>query len=185
MFTDVIALTMAIGDKRLAEKILEIMNFEEVEEGDLIEAMRMKPSELRRILYIMQEENLAIRTKIDIDREEGIRKVYWKLNGKEFSKYVAKRLREAIDDLSRYLQKQNGTEFYVCASDPSHRRITLDEMMKIISSEKGAVCDVCGAMLVPVDKERVKRTVDGYIRILKEALEIFEGRFKSHGGTSF
>ncbi len=185
MSTDIIALTMAIGDRRLAEKILKTMDFKEIEEGDLIEATRMKPSELRRILYIMQEENLAIRTKVDIDREEGIRKVYWKLNRNEFSKYIVKRLREAIENLSKYLQKQNGTEFYVCASDPSHRRITLDEMMRLLSSGRGAVCDVCGAMLVPMDRDRVKKTVDSYIKILKEALEIFERNSGSSGRTSF
>ena len=169
-----IALTMAIGDRRIAKKILEAMDGREMEEGDIISATGMSPQDLRKVLYILQGENLALQLRTEVNREEGIRRVYWKLNRGIFKEYVERRIKEAMNLLSRHVMDQDSTEHYVCASDPSHMRLPLDEVLRRISSGEEVVCEICGAMLVPENKEDEKYAIEDMIKMMKEALSLIK-----------
>jgi len=162
-----VALTIALGDPDIAESLLKAFSKGEVETMELIELLGMSPADVRRILYRLHDLNLAF--QIVRKGEEGERLVFWVLNEKIAPSFVKKRLERTKKILEEEIKVEEGGEYYVCAADPSHIKISFEEAA--FGPESGFLCPVCGASLIPVDREKA-------IEKIKEAIQLIEGLLK-------
>ncbi|RLG40661.1 MAG: hypothetical protein DRO05_05835, partial [Thermoproteota archaeon] len=59
-----------------------------------------------------------------------------------------------------------------CAADPSHIKISFEEAA--FGSESGFLCPVCGASLVPVDREKAVEKIKEAIKLIDRLLKEIE-----------
>ncbi len=169
----VLALAVVTHDLSIAKKMLHFSEDGILEEGDMMEKLRLAPTELRQLLYKMQDANLAVQLGTKED-EEGNRLTYWRINKDLARSFLLRKLREARDYLLKRMEEEELGEYYVCAADPSHIRLSFDEVISKMG-ESGLVCPICGAMLEPVDRERVVTELKEMLEVLNKALRSLEG----------
>ncbi len=162
-----VALTIALGDPEIAEALIKAFSKGEVETTELIELLEMNPADVRRILYRLHDLNLAF--QIVRKGKEGERLVFWVLNEKIAPSFVEKRLERTKKILEEEIRVEEGGEYYVCAADPSHIKISFEEVA--FRSETDFLCPVCGASLVPLDREKA-------LEKIKEAIRLIDGLLK-------
>ena len=162
-----VALTIALGDPEIAEALLKAFSKGEVETMELIELLDMSPADVRRILYRLHDLNLAF--QIVRKGEEGERLVFWVLNEKIAPSFVERRLKRTKKVLEEEVKIEEGGEYYVCAADPSHIKISFEEAA--FGSENGFLCPVCGASLIPVDREKAIEKIKEAIRLIDALLK--------------
>ncbi|MCD6244706.1 MAG: hypothetical protein J7J65_05695, partial [Candidatus Korarchaeota archaeon] len=94
----VLALAVVTHDLSIAKKMLHFSEDGVLEEGDMMEKLRLAPTELRQLLYKMQDANLAVQLGTKED-EEGNRLTYWRINKDLARSFLLRKLREARDYL--------------------------------------------------------------------------------------
>jgi len=164
------ALTIALGDPEMAEALLKAFSKGEVETMELTELLEMNPADVRRMLYRLHDLNLAF--QIVRKGEEGERLVFWRLNDKIAPSFVERRLKRTRKILEDEIRVEEGGEYYVCAADPSHIKISFEEAA--FGSESGFLCPVCGASLVPVDREKAVEKIKEAIKLIDRLLKEIE-----------
>ncbi|HDI73986.1 MAG TPA: hypothetical protein ENF57_03140, partial [Candidatus Korarchaeota archaeon] len=168
-----LALAVVARDLSLAKKMVHFASDSVLEEGEMQEKLKLPPTELRQLLYRMQDSNLVIQLGTKED-EAGNRLTYWRINKDLAKSFLIRRFEETVELLRRRKEEEFSGEYYICAADPTHVRLSFDEVISKMD-ESGLVCPVCGAMLEPVDKERIIEEIDGMVKTLEKALEILEG----------
>ncbi len=169
----VLALAVVARDLSLAKKMVHFASDSVLEEGEMQEKLKLPPTELRQLLYRMQDSNLVIQLGTKED-DAGNRLTYWRINKDLAKSFLIRRFEETVELLRRRKEEEFSGEYYICAADPTHVRLSFDEVISKMD-ESGLVCPVCGAMLEPVDKERIIEEIDGMVKTLEKALEILEG----------
>ena len=169
----VLALAVVARDLSLAKKMVHFASDSVLEEGEMQEKLKLPPTELRQLLYRMQDSNLVIQLGTKED-DAGNRLTYWRINKDLAKSFLIRRFEETVELLRRRKEEESSGEYYICAADPTHVRLSFDEVISKMD-ESGLVCPVCGAMLEPVDKERIIEEIDGMVKTLEKALEILEG----------
>ncbi len=162
-----VALTIALGDPEMAEALIRAFGGKEIESTQLIELLGMDPADVRRMLYRLHDLNLAF--QIIRKGEEGERLIYWALNEKMAPIFVERRLERAKKILEEEIRVEEAGEYYVCAADPSHAKIPFDEAS--FDSENGFLCPICGASLVPVDREKAAEKIREAIQLIDKLLK--------------
>lgn len=169
----VLALAVIARDLSLARKMVRSSKNGVIEEGEMQERLKLLPSDLRQLLYRMQDSNLVVQLGTKED-DAGNRLTYWRINKDVAKSFLIKKLREVKEMLIKRKEEEFSGEYYVCAADPTHIRLSFDEV--ISQMDKGdLICPVCGAMLEPVDREKILKDVDEMLSLLDSALEVLEG----------
>ena len=169
----VLALAVIARDLSLAKKMVHFAKDGTLEEGEMQEKLKLPPTELRQLLYRMQDSNLVVQLGTKED-ESGNRLTYWRINKDLARSFLIRKLRETREALLSRKEEESSGEYYVCAADPTHVRLSFDEVISRMS-ESGMVCPVCGAMLEPVDKERIIEEIDRMLGVLEKAIASLEG----------
>ncbi len=168
----VLALAVVARDLSLARKMVNFARDGVMEEGEMQEKLKLPPTELRQLLYRMQDSNLVVQLGTKED-ESGNRLTYWRINKDLAKSFLARKFNEAREMLLRRREEESSGEYYVCAADPTHIRLSFDEV--ITRMDDGLVCPVCGAMLEPVDRGKILEEIDRMLDVLNKALESLEG----------
>lgn len=168
----VLALAVITKDLELARRIVEVAREGVIEEGEVQEALKLSVTNLRIMLYQMQDSNLVVQLGAKEDGN-GNYLSFWRINKDVAKSFLVRKLRRTKSELIKRKEEDLAGEYYVCAADPSHARLSFDEMIKTM--EGGSpTCPVCGAMLEPVNKEEVVSLIDSMIRIIDEAIDSLE-----------
>lgn len=169
----ILALAVVAGDLSLARKMVNFSKNGVLEEGEMQKMLKLPPTELRQLLYRMQDSNLVVQLGTKED-ESGNRLTYWRINKDLARSFLVRKFREVKDLLIRRKEEELSGEYYVCAADPTHIRLSFDDV--ISRMDQGSLtCPVCGAMLEPVDRERILREIEEVLSLLNRALEVLEG----------
>ncbi len=171
----VLALAVVARDLSLAKKMVHFARDGVLEEGEMQEKLKLPSAELRQLLYRMQDSNLVIQLGTKED-ESGNRLTYWRINRDIAGSFLIRKIKDVLNMLRKRREEESLGEYYVCAADPTHVRLSFDEVIAKMGEESGSlVCPVCGAMLEPVNKEKVLEDLDRMIEILERALGVLEG----------
>ncbi len=170
----VLALAVVARDLSLAKKMAHFAHDGVLEEGEMQEKLKLPSAELRQLLYRMQDSNLVVQLGTKED-ESGNRLTYWRINKDIAESFLIRRIKNVLDILRKRRKEESSGEYYVCAADPTHVRLSFDEVIAKMGESRGLVCPVCGALLEPVNKEKVLEDLDRMIEILERALGVLEG----------
>jgi len=165
------AVAAAVGDVEVARSLLEFASAEEFYEVELAQRLDMTQQEVRKILYALQDANLAHQLRTE-ELEEGGRRVYWRLNLANSRDFLRSRLRRVRELLLGRRRLEEFSEFYVCANDPSHHRVRSDEILPMLMDGGEVTCPVCGASLEPEDREAMLSKIDGLVEAIDEVLRL-------------
>jgi transcription factor E len=169
----ILALAVISRDLELVRRIVELANNGVIEEGELQETLKLSVTNLRVMLYQMQDFNLVIQLGAKEDGNGGYLS-YWRINKDVAKSFLLRRLKYTKSELMKRKEEDLSGEYYVCAADPSHARLSFDEMIRSMG-EGSPTCPVCGAMMEPVNKEEVVKLVDSMIELIDRAIETLEG----------
>ncbi len=167
------ALAVIAQDLSLARRIVKFSNSYVFEEGELMENLKLPAADLRRLIYKMQDYNLVSQIAVK-EGEEGVKRVYWRLNRETAKIFLIKKLEELRDTIEKRRREEEVNEYYVCAADPTHVRLSFDEAVSKLSDE-GMTCPVCGAMLEPQPRSRVLAILDELTDVVERALTVLKG----------
>ncbi len=167
------ALAVVAQDLSLARRMLKFSNSYVFEEGELMENLKLPAADLRRLIYKMQDYNLVSQIAVK-EGDEGVKRVYWRLNKETATVFLIKKLEELKSIIERRRQEEEVNEYYVCAADPTHIRLSFDEAVSKLS-EEGMTCPVCGAMLEPQPRDKVLKILDELAEVVEEALNVLKG----------
>jgi len=167
------ALAVIAQDLSLARRMVKFSNSYVFEEGELMENLKLPAADLRRLIYKMQDYNLVSQIAVK-EGDEGVKRVYWRLNRETAKSFLMKKLEELKSIIERRRQEEEVNEYYVCAADPTHIRISFDEAVSKLSDE-GMTCPVCGAMLEPQPRSRVLEILDELTEVVTKALNVLKG----------
>lgn len=168
----VLALAVITKDLELARRIVEIARDGVVEEGEMQEALKLSVTNLRVMLYQMQDSNLVVQLGAKEDGN-GNYMSFWRINKDIARSFLIRKLRKTKSELIRRREEDLSGEYYVCAADPSHARLSFDDVIR--SMEGGSsTCPVCGAMLEPVNREEVISLIDSMVKLIDEAISALE-----------
>ncbi len=170
----VLALAVVARDLSLAKKMMHFARDGVLEEGEMQEKLKLPSAELRQLLYRMQDSNLVIQLGTKED-ESGNRLTYWRINGDVAESFLIRKIKDVLEMLRKRREEEFSGEYYVCAADPTHIRLSFDEVIAKMGESGSLVCPICGAMLEPVNKEKVLEDLDNMIKTLEKALEVLEG----------
>lgn len=168
----ILALAVVTKDLELARRIVESAKDGVIEEGEIQETLGLSVFNLRTMLYQMQDSNLVIQLGAK-ENSDGNFLSFWRINKEIAKSFLLRKLRSTRKELIKRKEEDLISEYYVCAADPSHARLSFDEVIRSIG-EGSPTCPVCGAMLEPVDKEKVARQIDSMIELIDRALKILE-----------
>ncbi len=169
----VLALAVVARDLSLARKMVNFAKEGILEEGEMQEKLKLPPTELRQLLYRMQDSNLVVQLGTKED-EAGNRLTYWRINSDLAKSFLLRKFKEVREMLIRRKEEESSGEYYVCAADPTHIRLSFDEVISRMN-ESGLVCPVCGAMLEPVDRDKIMEEIEEMLDVLDKALKVLEG----------
>ncbi len=172
-FLLVSALAVVARDLSLARRMVKFSNSYVFEEGELMESLKLPAAELRRIIYLMQDYNLVSQLAVK-EGDDGVKKVYWRFNRETAKSFLIKKLEELRQVVKRRRKEEEVNEYYVCAADPTHIRISFDEAVSKLGSD-GMICPVCGALLEPQRREYVLAILDELSEVINRALEVLKG----------
>ncbi|MCS7103230.1 MAG: hypothetical protein NZ992_05050 [Candidatus Korarchaeum sp.] len=168
----VLALAVITKDLELAKRIVETARDSVIEEGEMQKALKLSVANLRVMLYQMQDSNLVVQLGAKEDGN-GNYMSFWRINKDVARSFLIRKLKKTKNDLLKRKEEDLSGEYYVCAADPSHARLSFDDMIK--SMEGGSpTCPVCGAMLEPVNREEIINLMDSIIKIIDEAIDVLE-----------
>ena len=170
----VLALAVVARDLSLAKKMFHFARDGVLEEGEMQEKLKLPSAELRQLLYRMQDSNLVVQLGTKED-ESGNRLTYWRINKDIAESFLIRRIRDILNTLRKRREEESSGEYYVCAADPTHVRLSFDEVIAKMGESGSLTCPICGAMLEPVNKEKVLEELDRMIEILERALGVLEG----------
>jgi len=169
----ILALAVISRDLELVRRIVELANNGVIEEGELQQNLKLSVTDLRVMLYRMQDSNLVIQLGAKEDGNGGYLS-YWRINKDAARSFLLRRLKNTKNELMRRKEEDLSGEYYVCAADPSHARLSFDDIIRNIG-EGSPTCPVCGAMMEPVNKEEVIKIIDSLIELIDRAIEALEG----------
>ncbi len=168
----VLALTVITKDLELARRIVEAAKDGVIEEGEIQESLKLSVTNLRVMLYQMQDSNLVVQLGAKED-DNGNYLSFWRINKDVARSFLIRKLKKTKSELIKRKEEDLSGEYYVCAADPSHARLSFDEIIR--GMESGSpTCPVCGAMLEPVNREEVISSIDSMIRLIDEAMNVLE-----------
>lgn len=168
----VLALAVITKDLELARRIVEEAKEGVIEEGEMQEILKLSVTNLRVMLYQMQDSNLVVQLGAKEDGN-GNYLSFWRINKDVARSFLIRRLMRTKSELIRRKEEELSGEYYVCAADPSHARLSFDEVLRSMT-EGSPTCPVCGAMLEPVNREKVADLIDSMVRLIDDAIRALE-----------
>lgn len=151
------AIAVVLGDLEMANDLVKIFKGTEIDIRELTEKLDVSPSDARKMMYLLQDANLAFQI-VRRDEITGMRYVVWRLHEDVAPSFLKRRLGTVKKVLQERKVVEEGGEYYICAADPSHIKLSFDEAA--FRTESSFLCSVCGASLIPVDREKAIEKLD-------------------------
>ncbi len=148
-----LAIAAVVQDFDLAHRLREAMRKGIVEETRISIRMGISQQETRKMLYMLQDANLAHRVRVK-ETKDGTKHVYWRINYGAVRDFLRGRIEMVRRALLERSHLEENVEYYVCAADPSHYRAPFDEILMEFLGGEPPSCPVCGALLEPADRSR-------------------------------
>ncbi len=164
------AVAAAVGDVKVAKALLDLTAEGEFHEVELAQKLDMTQQDVRKILYALQSANLAHQLRTE-ELEDGGRRTYWRLNLANSKDFLRARLRKVRSLLLGRRSLEEYSQFYVCANNPSHYRVSSDEVLPQLMNGGDVTCPKCGASLEPEDKATMLAKIDELVRTIDHLLE--------------
>lgn len=158
------AVILDIGGKAALDVVLALLKKKEATDEELVQMLKMKANEVRKILYLLHNYNIAIYRRVR-DEETGWYTYFWRINLENIKDLVIRRKREVLKKLKERLEYERSGNYYYC---PNHnlKRYKFEEAM-----ENYFECPVCKSPLVPFDNSQMIKVLEIMISKLEKDLE--------------